>query len=185
MKPCELCRSYIIDSLLHPNHKTDDLYYLVTTKHLHTHIYKLSHSILRLQRTISYDTLHQIKEYISIDLFLDNVKHPTKQDRYRYMYKHLKKRELCYEELQHLEIELVDNGIVKIPEGDKSFLTLQLFIELSILPLLEELISLHHDHSIKNPIEYYDPYQKPKQGNSSFKTRISRTIEDEDGNLYD
>lgn len=185
MKFCELCRSYIIDHLVHPLDKTDDVYYLITHKYLVKHIYHLSHFILRLQHTLSYNTMNEIKEMTYIDLFLENIKQPSKQDKFRHMFKNLKKNTEFMNELQYLQWELLDNSVVKIPEGDKQFMSLQLVIELSILPLLEELISLHNDHSFQKPIEYYDPNQKVKVKATPFTVKISRAIEDENGNIYD
>lgn len=171
---CELCYNYLVDYF--DNLPNTDMSIVMNIKTLRKQIKNISKGIQRLLKKIHLYHFEDAKDLVSIDISITK-KHNLPPNEYnKLLLENLKDcNRNFYDELKDFETDIINFGFLKFDRQDKDFTLSHFFILTSILPLLENILTFHQEHSIKEKVVL-----KP-----SLTIRISRVIEDEFGNLYD
>ena len=60
-------------------------------------------------------------------------------------------------EFTYFQHEFYSYGIIKVNRTDKMLSSIEQFLECFIVPLIDDLSSVHNDHSVKRAVEYFNP----------------------------
>jgi hypothetical protein len=60
-------------------------------------------------------------------------------------------------EFTYFQHEFYSYGIIKVNRTDKMLSSIEQFLECFIVPLIDDLSSVHTDHSVKRTVEYFNP----------------------------
>lgn len=64
-------------------------------------------------------------------------------------------------EFVYFQHEFYSYGIIKVNRTDKMLSSIEQFLECFIVPLIDDLSSVHNDHSVKRAVEYFNPPVPP------------------------
>jgi hypothetical protein len=155
MQNCKACQHFLHDYIHHNLHTTGLLRPVGNMKQIKEQIHPLIHTTLRSINTVTEWVLRSMKGEVEMRTTL--IKKPdTKEEEYLLAYLILKSVGSGFrEKVKDAEQTVVLHDMVRFRRTDKSDSRKDIFLAILIIPILEELISLHEDHSRPHTAEYF------------------------------
>jgi hypothetical protein len=154
--PCELCRAYLHDSLSKIRFQKEVLTEKIHWGRFNEHIGIMTDELFHLHESLTKNSLliahDQLKFYHGLTPLEQKgmLTVCLRNQSYRF------DKEFVY--FQH---EFYSYGILKVNRTDKMLSSIEQFLECFIVPLIEDLSSVHNDHSVKRTVEYFNPPVPP------------------------